>query len=105
MPLKTLNLQKNPLEPYFACPYCLSKVKSIEEHQKPQVKSEENSLEEKQPNIIQVETKEKIEESNKPVGCQYHPGYLSERSSKEQIPDECLVCTKIVECMLKKMRE
>jgi hypothetical protein len=105
VPLKTLNLQENPAEPYFACPYCLTKVKPIEEPKKTQVKAEENNLEKEQPKIIQVETKQKIKESDKPDGCHHHPGYLSERSSKEQIPDECLVCTKIVECMLRKMRE
>jgi uncharacterized Zn finger protein (UPF0148 family) len=100
-----LNLQENPAEPYFACPYCLTKVKPIEEPKKTQVKAEENSLEKEQPNVIQVKTKEKMKENDKPVGCHYHPGYLSERSSKEQIPEECVVCTKIVECMLRKMRE
>ena len=29
-PLKTLNLQENPSEPYFACPFCLSKIEMPE---------------------------------------------------------------------------
>jgi hypothetical protein len=40
----------------------------------------------------------------KPAGCRYHLGYLSEREQKEQIPDDCIVCKNIVDCMLKKMR-
>ncbi|MEM2108161.1 MAG: hypothetical protein QXL10_02615 [Candidatus Bathyarchaeia archaeon] len=40
----------------------------------------------------------------KPSGCSYYLGYLSERSSKDKIPDECLICKDIVECMLKKAK-
>jgi len=43
--------------------------------------------------------------SEKPAACQYHLGHLSERTSKTQITDDCLVCRDIVECMLRKMRE
>jgi len=28
---------------------------------------------------------------------------LSERSRKEKIPDECMICEEIVQCMLKKV--
>jgi hypothetical protein len=55
-------------------------------------------------NQVALETKH-VKNSEKPGACQYHLGYLSERSSKQQIPDDCLVCKDIVECMLKKMRE
>jgi hypothetical protein len=54
-----------------------------------------------EPKEIEVEEKEPAEKS---AGCNYHLGYLSERSSKEQIPDECMTCKDIVECMLKKMK-
>jgi hypothetical protein len=47
----------------------------------------------------------KNQDSEKPVVCHFHLGYLSERAQKEQIPEECLVCRDIVDCMLKKMRE
>jgi hypothetical protein len=101
-PLKTLNLQENLSEPYSACPFCLTKIKIVEEPRKAEEKPEEIE----QPKISQAETEEKLSKNGtKPSDCHYHPGYLSERSSKEQIPDECLVCKDIVDCMLKKMRE
>jgi hypothetical protein len=103
-PLKTLNLQQNPTEPYSACPFCLTKIKTeqpLEIDQKPQ----EQIIQKAELKIDQVEAKEKPLKSEKPSACHHHPGYLSERSSKEQIPDECMVCKDIVECMLKKMRE
>jgi hypothetical protein len=36
-------------------------------------------------------------------GCTHNFGYLSQRSSKEKIPEECMVCENIVQCMLKKV--
>ncbi len=94
--MKTLNLQQNPTEPYFACPYCLTKISDVEqEKEKPKP----------------VQTKKTKEEGSGKIksageaGCKYHLGYLSERGHKEQIPDDCLVCKSIVECMLKKMHE
>jgi hypothetical protein len=101
-PLKTLNLRENPSEPYFACPYCLTKIKVVEEEP---LKSEEPMVEKLLHKAGQIETKEKGKNDDKSSSCHYHPGYLSERSSKEQIPDECLVCKDIVDCMLKKMHE
>ena len=101
-----MNLQQTPTEPYNACPYCLTKIKTNNENLRTAEKAEEIQLEKAQPKINQAETKENlVKNSDKPSGCHYHPGYLSERSSKEQIPDECLVCKDIVDCMLRKMRE
>ncbi|MCW4007886.1 MAG: hypothetical protein NWF09_04245 [Candidatus Bathyarchaeota archaeon] len=45
-----------------------------------------------------------VETCQKPSGCSYYLGYLSERSSKDKIPDECMMCKDIVECMLKKAK-
>jgi len=51
-------------------------------------------------------TKEKLTKNReKPITCNHHFGYLSERDRKEQFPDECIVCTQVVECMLRKIRK
>jgi len=34
--------------------------------------------------------------------CKNHFGYLSQQSVKGQIPDECMVCKDVIQCMLKK---
>jgi len=92
----TLNLQQDPVQKYLACPFCFAKVTEagIEA---------DNKLE-----SVQVETALPIEEptrnKEKPHACQYHLGYLSERERSQQIPDECIICQDIVECMLRKMR-
>jgi hypothetical protein len=73
------------------------------------LKTEEKSKEllpEAQPKINSADLEIKnFKNSEKPAACQYHHGYLSERNSKQQIPDDCLVCKNIVDCMLRKMRE
>jgi hypothetical protein len=104
LPLKTLNLQKNPTEPYFACPYCLTQIKEIEETLETGKSPQEKHLEKIRLKLSQVETIEKTKNDDKSLDCHHYHGFLSERSSKEQIPDECLVCKDIVECMLRKMR-
>ena len=93
-PLKTLNLQENATEPYDACPYCLTKVNvSV-------IKKESRNVVEKKP---EPEVK-KVVKNAEATECKHHLGYLSTRAQKE-IPEECLVCKDIVECMLTKMRQ
>ena len=100
-----MNLKQTPPEPYYTCPYCLTQI-TVELTSKTDKKPEETPLEKAPPKINPVEIKDNhVKNNDKPTGCQHHPGYLSERTSKEQIPDECLVCKDIVSCMLKKMRE
>jgi hypothetical protein len=103
-PLKTLNLQQNPTEPYFTCPYCLTKIETelIAEEKKEEI-SLEKAL---PPKVDNGESEAKpIKNDDKAAVCQHHIGYLSERTGNEQIPDDCLVCKDIVDCMLRKMRD
>jgi len=110
-PLKALNLQQDPEGPFDACPYCLTEINMEDTPaatpDKPETFEEE---------AVKAESEVEMEEAAPPVekhveipevpsGCQHHIGYLSEKSSKEQIPDECMMCKDIVTCMLKKMKE
>jgi DNA-directed RNA polymerase subunit RPC12/RpoP len=107
-PLRALNLQQDTEEPYDACPYCLTEIvveKKPAVYDEPETfeqeeieEPEETEVEEQKPMEEQVETPEKSSE------CLHYLGYLSERSPKEQIPDECMMCKDIVACMLKKMK-
>jgi hypothetical protein len=64
--------------------------------------SEESLVE---PEVEEAESvEEKVEESEASSECAHYLGYLSEKSSKDQIPDECMTCKDIVTCMLKKMK-
>jgi len=63
-------------------------------------------LEETEPEVEEIaQVEEKVEAPEAPSECAHYLGYLSEKSSKEQIPDECMMCKDIVTCMLKKMKE
>jgi hypothetical protein len=96
-PLNTINFRQQPSEPYAACPYCLTKITEtkITSSYKPEKTHTEI-----------ISTKEKTENKNqeKPSACQYHLGYLSERERNPEIPEICIVCKDIVECMLRRMR-
>jgi hypothetical protein len=93
MPLKTLNVQDSS-GPYPACPFCLTRiVDSQTESSKSENQGESRSSKEK-----------KNKNKEKPEACHYHLGYLSERQGNEQIPDDCMVCKGVIECMLQKMK-
>lgn len=96
-PLKALNFQ-NALKPYYACPCCLSKVTA--KNELIIGKSDESSESEAR---IDVDVEKHVELPKNTIDCRYHLGYLSERTQKDQIPDDCIVCRDIVDCMLKKM--
>jgi hypothetical protein len=104
-PLKTLNLQQNPREPYDACPYCLTEVsinnEPITDYSSPEAikETEESEAKVKAGSRLQAPAV-----TGTPSGCLHYIGYLSEKSLKEQIPDECMMCKDIVSCMLKKMQ-
>ena len=110
-PLKALNLQQDPDGPFDACPYCLTEINvddtSAVTPEEPETFEEEEV--EAEPEFEVEETappaEKHVEISEAPSECLHHIGYLSERSSKEQIPDECMMCKDIVKCMLKKMKE
>jgi hypothetical protein len=101
-PIKAQNLNLKHTRTYDACPYCLTEI-TVEE---------KASITETNPKP-EVEVKVKIPEANIPKGkeaskappktqgCTHHFGYLSERKSKEKIPEECMMCENIVQCMLK----
>jgi hypothetical protein len=53
---------------------------------------------------IQQKIKKAEAQQQAPV-CHHHLGYLSERKSKEQVPEGCLTCKNMVDCMLQKMKD
>lgn len=96
-PLKTVNVGVSA-KPFDACPYCLTEVASTDAPAA-MISSEETPKSSKAPIEKQAETVEN------PVSCSRHFGYLSQRGAKEPIPDDCLVCMEIVQCMLKKAKD
>ena len=86
---------------YEACPFCLTEIMiekgiSVSEKQKPVDKKEAE---------IPAETDKNIRSTAEIDECKHFFGYLSERTKKEELPEECMLCGKIVQCMLKKIAQ
>ncbi len=105
-PLKALNLQANSSGPYDACPYCLTEITRPEESFNLPVDIPTDVPQEiVEEQVIEVVAEETIDAPQQSSSCGFHLGYLSERNPKSEIPDECMTCKDMIECMLRKMRE
>lgn len=106
-PIVVKDLSSEDSPSYQACPFCLTRLveKVAEVEEKPQKKKESKTKEgvAQHPEVMpaQLEQQPYAEEPK----CPHHFGYLSNRSRKETIPEECMTCEKIVECMLKRITE
>ncbi len=81
-------------EQYYACPHCLIKLDVDAENAQPQKEEEKKEIE--KPLVKPAETGGKG-----PSACSRHFGYLANRPKDAPIPQECLVCSKIMNCILK----
>jgi len=107
-PLSTVNIQENYRKTYQACPYCLTEVSIVEseyqqEEKAPEIETFEANEDFKQleDGNIEMKSYSQRDEKENDSGCKYHLGYLGE-DKHQQIPDDCLVCAKIIECMRQK---
>ena len=123
-PILLNDLSKTPAEQYYACPHCLIKLDTDAENEKdileesapgpPTRPSLEKVLDvisakpqreregrEEAPVKPSKEEEKGPEGEEGPKGCPHHFGYLAHRPKDASIPQECLTCQKIVECMLK----
>lgn len=109
-PIFLTNLSIKPTEQYDSCPYCLTKLipKTLAEPEKitlsedevpENVKVSSSQMLKKVEDVIlgSSEIKEKVEEN----GCPQKFGYLANRPKDAPIPPECLLCPKMVDCMLR----
>lgn len=103
VPMKVMDLRVNDPELYLACPHCLERIApdagSKVEDSATTVAVENVDSKPEQPR----KREHPVEESA--LKCVHHLGYLSGRSSKEKIPEECMICRNIVECMLKSVKD
>ncbi len=90
-PLLLNDLSKTPAESYYVCPHCIAKLNEISTQEK----------ELQRPTPISVEPQKKLEETDS-SSCVHHFGYLNTHAKDASLPDECLTCSKLLQCMLKK---
>jgi len=86
-PLLATLISDNSNQKYYACPRCLTKVSDVKTR-------EENKETSPKRNFEKAEVV-----FEKTVKCQHSLGYLEKRPKDTPIPDECLTCTKMVECL------
>jgi phage FluMu protein Com len=78
------------IEKYYACPRCLTEVREVAENKKEGTGiSMSTGKPEKRVRKLDI------------VVCKHFLGYLKKRKKSEPIPDECLVCDKMIECLLR----
>ena len=86
------------IEEYYACPRCLTKVGDVEHERKTETDESLEEDEEMPQEIKEIATVEtsKLEETQP---CPYYMGYLKKRQKGTAIPEGCLTCTKMIDCM------
>ena len=101
-PVRVKNLALEEAEPYYACPYCLTET-TLEERAPAEIKSEQKTeikqIGIKESSVLRIE-EESGQTNPKAQRCTHHFGYLSKRSSSDGIPEECMICENLVQCML-----
>jgi hypothetical protein len=96
-PLRTINLQYDPKVLHDACPYCLEAIPAAKAKSKKQTDNIATPETE-----TETEKEKPVQNQEKTSDCKYHFGFLSEKEPKQQIPDECILCPEIIDCMIKK---
>lgn len=105
--LLTIKPTEDLIEEYYACPKCLTKIK--EKHKindkNLQTAPSPQNLVEKEKIAVPTETSTQVQiaasvvaEKEKPSGCNHNLKYLKTREKGAVLPDECLVCEKMIDC-------
>ena len=96
-PIVITNKSVDPPQTYFGCPYCLSRI-DVETPEIEKVEQTSKLVEIKKiiEKNVKKSKKKEIEESK----CPYHFGYLKEKPKEVPIPEECLICPKMLDCMM-----
>ncbi len=90
-PILATIISGGPSRTYYACPRCLTKVGDV----KP-TKNERSEGEEKTPMVVFRKNKEGESDEAR---CGHFLGYLRKRPKNMPIPDDCLTCSKMIECL------
>ena len=89
-PLFTSISSEGLVQTYYACPRCLSKVPEAEEKEI-----------DKHEAVIQAIQAEETQPKPQTEKCAHFLGYLKKKPKETSIPESCLTCEKIFECMAK----
>jgi len=87
-PIVLTDTTKLVRETYYACPHCRSKIEiSVEDPYNPKLAQAEDILHRGQ---------------RAPTQCKHSLGYLGFLPENADLPDECAICPKVMQCFVKK---
>jgi len=75
-----------PRQTFYACPHCMSKVDILVDNMK----------------VVGVKLIEYPRVFDSPAKCVHYFGFLNTISRNAAIPDDCLVCPKVLQCITRK---
>ncbi len=90
-PLLAKIFSQGPAQAYYACPCCLTKVTES--------KGRKSEKSEEVPTSVNV-AKNDPARSEENENCNHFFGYLNKRPKETPIPEDCLTCEKMIECMI-----
>lgn len=105
-PVRLTDLSHKPRsETYFACPYCFSKMDECEHVSTRELKAVRSGSYEMTADLgskknAKVDMQREPNNETDAVSCPHHVGYLKNRSKDQAVPDSCLICPKILQCMV-----
>ncbi len=76
-----------PRQTHYVCPHCMSKIDVITENLK----------------VVGIKPIEYGKVFDSPAKCAHYSGFLNALSNDVAIPDDCLVCPKILQCRIKRL--
>ncbi len=98
-PLHASFSSNSKVSKYYACPRCLSQV-DFEEKTNLEARKEillsEERVQELSLNAEELTREGKFDAK---AECEHELGYLKKRPRNTSVPDQCLLCSKIIECM------
>jgi DNA-directed RNA polymerase subunit RPC12/RpoP len=87
------------IDEYYACPRCLTKVGEVEHERKVDM---DEAFEEEAEAPLEVEEEPpnvEISKTEETQACPHYQGYLKKRPKGTPIPEGCLTCTKMIDCI------
>lgn len=105
-PLRLTDLSHKPRsETYNACPYCFSRMDECDHDVTSELrlikKSEYDEEADESPRkSVKSAVQKELSKETAEVQCPHQMGYLRTRSKDQAVPDTCLTCPKILQCMI-----
>ena len=75
-----------PRQSFYACPFCMSKLDIVMDKLK----------------VVGVRATEYPKVFDSPAKCAHFSGLLNTLPEGEPLPDECLICPKVLQCSIRK---